>query len=225
MYGNSVLVHSCFSQALGHPQPPKCNCKKEVAYEEAKRLVRIGEADWLVVFRKKARSGFPTSRAIVMETHKQTPRVQTIEKAHIERLVERTGTDLSKLSPAKQALIKEQLERMDAWQGISKDFRTALFFGVQLKAGRVVGGEPKFIPDPFEGRAILIMWDDERTSHGCTEEIDKSWDDILVIEQNEGLETALAATGSYRIKNITLRKDYPQVAVEKKTKKTLDKKA
>jgi hypothetical protein len=202
MYGTDVLVHSCFAQESGEPQPAKCSCKKLVAYEEAKRLVKVGEADWLMVYKKAAKHAFPTSRAVVLSYQKQTPRVQTIERTHIERIIEWDGdkSKLEKMTPAKQAMMQERLERMDAWQGVALDFWSALFHGVALKNGKVVGGAPLFIPDPFEGRAILIMWDDERTSHGRNANIDKSWDDIIVLEQNEGLETALRAQGGYRIR-------------------------
>jgi hypothetical protein len=147
-----VLVHSCFDQSLGEPRPASCRCRYRIAVEEAKQYVADGRADWIIV---DWRNGFPVEGSNLvwgarptndeLEVRsayaKQTPRVQTIEKAHIER--------------AYISGRKEDIARIEDWGRLQ----------IQLWAGLMA----PFVPDPCgDGRPILIVFEDFRTSIGKT---------------------------------------------------------
>lgn len=152
----SVLVHSCFSQRLGDPKPKKCRCKMFITYAAAKERVAEGIADWLILY-SKSEKVYDAIDAIVEERGLKTPRSNTLEKAHMERNTE--GHE-------------EQVASVELYQELTHDSQYLLMYGVILKAGRYLSGEPVlFDPatDAFRGRAILIFFGlDQRTNYGAT---------------------------------------------------------
>lgn len=81
------LVHSCFSIDLNEPQPSKCKCRKLVTRDAAVELVKIGEADW--VTRYDDQIPIPTWNVALRGRQKMVSRSHTLEKAHLERGLER----------------------------------------------------------------------------------------------------------------------------------------
>lgn len=69
----------------------------------------------------------------------KTPRVQTLEKAHIERHVEYS---MDNIMPKDEGRFEHVLSRLDAWGQLQQEVRLTLM--------------ARFRPDPFEGRAILV---------------------------------------------------------------------
>jgi hypothetical protein len=52
----TVLVHYCFKQHLGHQlDPDTCRCRKWITYQEAEQKVAEGRADWLVLSRTRVK--------------------------------------------------------------------------------------------------------------------------------------------------------------------------
>jgi len=98
-----VLVHSCISGGGAGLDPfdvSRCKCKKQVSPEEASRLVGAGSA---VDFR--FRNAIFTGGPIILSSkHLRAPRSQTIEKAHIERLVGERDLDLQRVKQLQAAL-------------------------------------------------------------------------------------------------------------------------
>ncbi len=148
------LVHSCFEQHLGHPRPEKCRCKFRVTLDEAKKYVEEGKASWLVVDWKKDSEGVsipvtswnlvwgsePAENGIVRSAlAMKTPRVQTVEKAHIERAyIDKKQDDI---------------DRIEMWGDLAQKVITDLIV--------------PFIPDPYgHGRPILVNFNDERSAKG-----------------------------------------------------------
>jgi hypothetical protein len=46
-----ILVHDCFNQRAGETKQQRCNCKRRIAFVEARVLIDCGSADWLIVTR------------------------------------------------------------------------------------------------------------------------------------------------------------------------------
>lgn len=147
-----VLIHACFDQRLGEQRPAECNCRYRISNDEAKDFVAQGRADWVIL---DWRNGFPVEGANLVWGARptkeemegtvssafalKTPRVQTIEKAHIERAYVN----------GKQ----EDLDRINAWGELAREVIAEL-----IKPWR---------DDPFEGRGVfyLIGWD-QRSCRG-----------------------------------------------------------
>jgi hypothetical protein len=72
----SVRVHTCYSLDLYERKPDVCACRKEIAARTAREWVKTGLAEWVVLYDKD--EPYKTKK-------KATPRVATIEKAHMER--------------------------------------------------------------------------------------------------------------------------------------------
>ena len=81
----SILVHTCFAQAMGDPQPAKCLCRKMITYGEALLAIERGEAEWLKCFSSTAKGSQYSYRAIVRDRERQVPKAATIDARHIER--------------------------------------------------------------------------------------------------------------------------------------------
>lgn len=163
------LVHSCFSQNLSEIKKPNCRCKYRVTLEQAKQLVEEGLASWLIVDWKKGADGQSvpvTSWNLVWGSKQEeepgvsvrsalamkTPRVQTIERPHIER-----STDSLMRVDGKwvyeNGKTPEDKERIEQWgilaQGVISDLIVP------------------FIPDPYgAGRPILVNFNDDRSARG-----------------------------------------------------------
>lgn len=147
------LLHACFSQCLGENRPEKCNCRKRVSKEKAQELIDLGLVEWIItnwVYNDEQKKLVPVHHAwhlvyssaapedaesIVHAGYAlKTPRVQTIEKAHIERSV----------VDGKQ----EDIDRIEEWGRMSREVIESLIV--------------PFMPDPMEGRCLLIDWRDLR---------------------------------------------------------------
>ncbi len=149
-----VLVHACFDQRLGQLRPLTCRCRYRVSVDEANDFVAQGKADWIIV---DWRNGFPVEGANLVwgaRPEKQrdkdeklssayalkTPRVQTIEKAHIERAFVNGKQD--------------DLDRINAWGELAHEVIAEL----------TVEWDGQ---DPFAGRAVCYFPGlDQRTCPG-----------------------------------------------------------
>lgn len=78
---NLVTVHTCFSIEMGDPFPDVCACRRKIKLQHAKRWVAGGIAEWVSVGRKTTHDKI----CVIGGSALRTPRVATIEKAHIER--------------------------------------------------------------------------------------------------------------------------------------------
>lgn len=149
----TCLIHSCFSQNLGSQKPDNCVCRKRVTKDTANGLIAQGLAEWIITgyeYNHELKMLVPVhhawhlvyssaapenAEAIVHAGYMlKTPRVQTIEKAHIERWV----------VDGKQ----EDGDRIEEWGRLSREVYENLIV--------------PFREDPWEGRAILPNWRDER---------------------------------------------------------------
>ena len=80
----SVRVHTCYSLDLFERKPSVCACRKEITAKEARDWVKTGLAEWVVLYDRV--KPYRTHNQICMSGKKKaTPRVATIEKAHMER--------------------------------------------------------------------------------------------------------------------------------------------
>jgi hypothetical protein len=80
----SVRVHTCYSLDLYERKPDVCACRKEITAKNAREWVKTGLAEWVVLYDKA--KPYRTHNQICMSGKKKaTPRVATIEKAHMER--------------------------------------------------------------------------------------------------------------------------------------------
>ncbi len=78
---NTVRIHTCFSPDMGEEFLPVCACFRKTTKEDARRLVWLGLATWISVGKRTFRDKI----CLFTELSQMTPRVATIEKAHIER--------------------------------------------------------------------------------------------------------------------------------------------
>lgn len=87
----TTLVHSCYSPEvmpdLLKAAPKKCKCRKLITKEQAEEWVSHGEADWVI--RYEGNKPVKTWNIVLLGRKTKTPRGQTLEKAHLERGVER----------------------------------------------------------------------------------------------------------------------------------------
>lgn len=141
-YLKTSAVHYCFSQELGEPRPKDCRCKKMVSREMAANLVKIGEADWLVDYSGK--NPADTFHVVLRGRAGKTPRAHTIEKAHMERGLERmldasdNGYQADLMHAAAEG-VDEAIELWASYREIELESRCSLFRGcggdlVALKA-------------------------------------------------------------------------------------------
>lgn len=179
----------------------ECKCRKFVGHRKATEMVEKGEAEWMIDY--SADPPAPTWNLIAVERKKKTPRANTIEKAHIERFVERQS-DLEDKRWMGQEIpedILEDLEQPDIYYSIQLDERCKIFYMIggglqELKnfsdkqgdltgvAGKVLTDkliteanrlkETHIIDDPFMGEAIFnSMTADHRTKGGIGKNVNK----------------------------------------------------
>jgi phospholipase C len=160
------LIHSCFDQAVGNPRPKNCRCKFRVTKEQATQLVEDGLASWLIVDWKKDAGGqsIPVTSWNLVWGAKQeeepgatvrsalaakTPRVQTIEKAHIHR-----STDPLMRKDGKWGYLHDKVPedavRIEEWGRLARGVISDLVVPA--------------VDDPYgPGRPILTYFNDDRT--------------------------------------------------------------
>jgi hypothetical protein len=146
------------AKQLGQTRPKKCRCSYRVSAEDAKTLVEKSIAAWIVVdwrYNEEKKYFIPVEGSNLVWGGKQaeglglvrsslaqkTPRVQTIEKAHIER------------SYVNQ--YPEDAERIEIWGEMQRkvwaDITNSEWDGV----------------DPFKGRSVLqLNSTDQRSAKG-----------------------------------------------------------
>lgn len=145
------------AKVLGEVRKPNCRCSYRVTTDEAEILVKHGIADYLITewrFNEEKKRFFPAPNPNLVWGGKQaedlglvrsskaqkTPRVQTVEKAHIER-----------------AYVDEKEEdatRIEVWGELAR--------GVIRDLTVVV----EHIHDPFEGKPVISVpfgWDPRTT--------------------------------------------------------------
>jgi hypothetical protein len=145
------------AKALGQVRPKNCRCRYRVSAREGEILVEYGVASYLVTewrYNEEKKMFFPAPNPNLVWGGQQaenlglvrsslaakTPRVQTIEKAHMER-----------------AFIdgkKEDLDRIEEWGELSRGVIAALTKGYWP--------EPF---DPFKGLPVVTRWENQRTKY------------------------------------------------------------
>lgn len=169
------LVHSCHSADLGEPRPKRCTCRKLITKEQAIEMVKTGAADWLIDYRGEF--PMPTWNVVLRGRAKQTPRSHTIERAHIERGLERQEYLAEQLWLSDEgqmardieaaALGGEQAELFEVYHDLEMEERYNLFRGMvnpngnelkELKKfsdtfGTITGPEGKYVSEIITGRA------------------------------------------------------------------------
>lgn len=102
------LVHSCYSAELGEPRPKKCKCRKLITKDQAIEWVKQGIAEWVINYE----GGVPVpSWAVALRNRgAKTPRAQTIEKAHMQRGLERSDYWAQQLWMADEGQMAKDIE-------------------------------------------------------------------------------------------------------------------
>jgi len=138
---------------LGETRPKNCRCSYRVSLVDAEKLVKNGIADYLIIdwrYNEEKKTFFPAPNNNLVWGGKQaedlglvkssyaakTPRVQTIEKAHIERAY----------VDGKQP----DIDRIEEWGRLSHE----------VVADLTTDYWPE-INDPFRGRPVILLigWD------------------------------------------------------------------
>lgn len=166
------LVHSCHAADKNEKRPEKCKCRKLVTREIAVEMVNHGEADWLINY--KGEVPIPTWDVVYKGITGKTPRSHTLEKAHLERGVERRQSlanqtwmsDEGAMAKNMDAAVMgdtEQAELFELYHDLEIQERYLLFRGcakplVELKKfsdtfGTVEGAEGKYVNDIIESGA------------------------------------------------------------------------
>jgi hypothetical protein len=132
------LLHSCFSPNLNEPQPKTCKCRKLVTREKAIQLVEQGECVWITDY--KGEVPIPTWNICYSSRYGKTPRGHTLEKAHMERSLERRDTFPNKYMTDEGAMAKnmeaaalgdfEQMELFELYHDLEIMERYNLFRGM-----------------------------------------------------------------------------------------------
>jgi hypothetical protein len=144
---------------LGETRPTSCRCSYRVTITDAEKLVKNGIADYLITdwrYNEEKKTFFPAPNANLVWGGKQaedlglvkssyaqkTPRVQTIEKAHMER--------------AYLDGKKEDLERIEVWGQLQREVWASITVSY-----------PDLWECPFKGRTVLpLIGFDQRTAAG-----------------------------------------------------------
>lgn len=127
-YLKTSVVHSCFSQDLNERKPKRCKCRKFVSQETAHKLVTNGTADWLVDYTTDPPA--LTWHVVLTNRAKKTPRSKTIEKADIERYIEREVIEADKkwlLGDKYQEDLAEVMQLFNVYHDIEIEERLKLF--------------------------------------------------------------------------------------------------
>lgn len=172
------LVHSCHSPELSEPRPDSCKCRKLVSRDKAIEMVKHGEADWLISYENQ--NPMPTWNICLRGRVNKTPRSHTLERAHIERGLERRDfiaeqlwlSDEGKMSRDMEALIEgaqEQMELFELYHDLELEERYRLFrgCGTQLLEhkkfsdtfGTVEGAEGVYVNEIIVSRADQLKFE------------------------------------------------------------------
>lgn len=166
------LVHSCHSPELSEPRPEVCKCRRLVTREKAVEMVKVGEADWLIRYDLEVPT--PTWNICLRGRTSKTPRAHTLEKAHIQRGLERRDeladrawlSDEGQMAKNMDAMIEgaqeqielfelyhqlELMERYNFFRGCAPDLQELKKFSDTF--GTVEGAEGKYVEEIIESRA------------------------------------------------------------------------
>lgn len=143
-----MLVHSCLANPLDPFVPANCRCHFWLSYDDAEMLIKSGDA---VDFASR-RSIWCQHPILLTGVVKKAPRSATIERPHIERMLDEPEVVLFECEDIES-------ERMDFYQ-----FLTVQALNIrQVPADEYDRMEQQ---DPWRGRAILVTFKDERSSVG-----------------------------------------------------------
>lgn len=138
----TCLIHTCFSPELFEPRPEKCKCRKLVTPVRASEMVELGEANW--VWDYSGKTPVKTWNIALNGRQAKTPRAHTLEKAHMERGLERKDylaeqqwlSDEGKFMRNMEALVsgaEEQAELFEVYHDLEIEERYNLFLGMNSK--------------------------------------------------------------------------------------------
>lgn len=169
-YFKTSTVHSCFSQELNERKPRKCKCRRYVSHEKAIEMVNTGEANWLIDY--SLNIPIPTWHIVLYGRVNKTPRSHTLERAHIERYLERQAyyQDLEWIFnehiDAEKRAKAESVSLWDEYHSIEIEERLKLFYksGPELlklkklsdSQGVLTGGTGKVLSDKLVDEANKI---------------------------------------------------------------------
>jgi hypothetical protein len=115
---NIVLVHNCL-----YPEVKNCRCRKKVAYGDALKMIRYGEAEWVRLVSPVGPARiYP---ALTVNAHDEVKRPRTIGVREIEAVVGISGRGSEQESAAQRALTLKTKGK-DIGGSIQKTTRTRL---------------------------------------------------------------------------------------------------
>lgn len=163
------LVHSCIRPELQMgetPDPLTCNCREEMSTEELKE--RIGHGEIVLVGTEE--------HACYSSKRQKTPRVQTIEKAHIERA--NLSSDSGKYNRTSWDQLLAKAEEDKASRALEEQGRIEVFHQIEIQERRKLVKEiPAEDYDRISGDQWGRQWfgsigiNSERTSGGIGIEV------------------------------------------------------
>lgn len=136
------LLHSCYSPDLNESRPKVCKCRKLVTRTKAIELVNQGAADWVISYDGPV--PVPTWNIAYRGRQKMVPRVATLERAHIERSLERRDERADQLWLSDEGAMSrnleaaamgdlEQMELFELYHDLEIEERYNLFRGMRRK--------------------------------------------------------------------------------------------
>jgi hypothetical protein len=186
------LLHACLSNVLD-PAKPHCVCKMRLSDEQARRMVAKGEA---VSFDNRTSEYFEGAALLVTGKNLKFPRAATIERPHIERLVDDHSSKNKKKDQSVEALQKA-VDEDRAMRAEEESLRLEIYGELTMKAWQQLIVEvPADQYDQEErearGRCLFANYTDERTEGGigvrvylCSQEEEIEDVESVVDETNE----------------------------------------
>lgn len=157
------VLHSCLSNAI---DPPRkfCRCKERLTDDAASKLVSDGHA---VNFQTRLPE-FVASEPLLLTGRKlRAPRSSTVERPHMERLVQRKVKSKDKSIEELQAAVKQdQAERFEEEQLRLEIYNELTVTAQQKWIVQIPAEEYDAKERESYGRPGIFSFDEERTSHG-----------------------------------------------------------
>lgn len=166
---DKFLVHSCLSNALDPWDASRCQCRLLIAGSKAERL--IGRGDGVDFDTRK--QIFCERSIVIVGKLKQTPRSQTVEKAHIERISEESSLgsrDREKIKQFQAAIGEDkgwrERERLESDRADFYQFLTVQALNIRQVPAEEY--DEMVRNDYWRGRALFNRgaFKDERTAVG-----------------------------------------------------------